>query len=112
MRLILGSLWLAALSCAASAEPLRLPRAIQPAGPEWLMAMGDYANSRFSSLDQITAENAGRLQVAFTASMGVNRGQEATVIMVGGTLFTVSPYPNILYAFDLTKPGAPLKWRY
>jgi lanthanide-dependent methanol dehydrogenase len=24
----------------------------------------------------------------------------------------LTPYPNILYALDLTKSGAPLKWRY
>jgi len=29
--------------------------------------------------------------------------------VVGSTMYVVSPYPNILYALDLTKPGAPLK---
>ena len=27
-------------------------------------------------------------------------------------MFIVTPYPNIVYALDLTKPGAPLKWSY
>ena len=27
-------------------------------------------------------------------------------------MFVVTPYPNILYALDLTKPGAPLKWKH
>ena len=27
-------------------------------------------------------------------------------------MYVVTPYPNILYALDLTKPGAPLKWKY
>lgn len=44
--------------------------------------------------------------------MGVNRGQESAVLAAGNTLFAVAPYPNTLYALDLTKPGAPLKWRY
>ena len=27
-------------------------------------------------------------------------------------MFIVTPYPNIAYALDLTKPGAPIKWTY
>nr|WP_246810285.1 PQQ-dependent dehydrogenase, methanol/ethanol family [Methyloligella sp. GL2] len=70
------------------------------------------ALTRFSELDQITPENAKDLQVAFTFSLGVNRGQEAVPLVVDGTLYVVTSYPNHLYALDLTKPGAPLKWSY
>ena len=31
--------------------------------------------------------------------------------MVGDTMYVVTPYPNTLYALDLTKPGAPMKWK-
>ena len=31
---------------------------------EWAMPTGDYANTRFSKLKQITASNVGKLQVA------------------------------------------------
>ena len=27
-------------------------------------------------------------------------------------MYVVTPYPNLLYAFDLSKPGAPVKWMY
>ena len=27
-------------------------------------------------------------------------------------MYIVTPYPNILYALDLTKPGAPMKWKF
>src|SRR3546814_6994057 len=27
-------------------------------------------------------------------------------------MFLVTPYPNVAYALDLTKPGAPIKWKY
>src|SRR5207245_4626257 len=30
----------------------------------------------------------------------------------GSTMFVVTPFPNNLYALDLTKPGAPMKWVY
>ena len=78
----------------------------------WTMPAGNYASTRFSALDQINAANVGRLQVDFTFSTGVNRGHEAAPIVVGNTMYIVTPYPNILYALDLTKPGAPLKWKY
>ena len=42
----------------------------------------------------------------------MNKGQEAAPLVVGGTMYVVTPYPNILYALDLTKPGAPMKWKY
>jgi lanthanide-dependent methanol dehydrogenase len=75
-------------------------------------AARDYANTRFSPLNQIDAGNAGRLRVAWTFSTGTDRGQEAAPLVVGDTLYVVTPYPNILYALDLTKAGAPVKWKY
>jgi lanthanide-dependent methanol dehydrogenase len=79
---------------------------------QWLMPAKNFASTRYSELDEINAENVKNLQVAFTFSTGVNRGQEAAPIVVDDTMYIVSPYPNILYALDLTKPGAPLKWKY
>src|SRR5262245_30554098 len=32
--------------------------------------------------------------------------------MVGNTMYILTPWPNLLYALDLTKPGAPAKWTY
>ena len=64
--------------------------------------MRDAANTRYSALDEINTENVAHLQVAFTFSTGVNRGQEAAPIVVGDTMFVLTPYPNILYALDLS----------
>lgn len=79
---------------------------------QWTIPARDYANSRFSELGEITPGNVSRLQTAFTFSTGVAKGHEAAPIVVGGTMFIVSPYPNVVYALDLTKPGAPTKWSY
>ena len=79
---------------------------------QWSMPAKDYASTRFSSLSEITPANVGRLQVAFSFSTGVNKGHEAAPIVVGNTMYIVTPYPNDLYALDLTKPGAPVKWKY
>jgi glucose dehydrogenase len=79
---------------------------------QWTMPAKNHASTRYSGLAEITTENVKNLQVAFTFSTGVNRGQEAAPIVVGSTMYVLSPYPNILYALDLAKPGAPLKWQY
>jgi PQQ-dependent dehydrogenase (methanol/ethanol family) len=79
---------------------------------EWPMAARDYASTRFSALDQVTPANVRNLKVAFTFDTGVDRGQEAAPVVVGNTMYVVAPYPNYLYALDLTKPGAPMKWKF
>ena len=72
----------------------------------------DYANSRYSTLAQITSRNAGALKVAWTFSTGVLRGHEGQPLVVDNTMYLVTPYPNVAYAIDLTQPGYPLKWKY
>jgi alcohol dehydrogenase (cytochrome c) len=76
------------------------------------MPAKNYASTRYSGLEEINTGNVGKLQVAFTFSTGVNRGQESAPIVVGSTMYLVTPYPNILYALDLGKPGAPMLWSY
>jgi PQQ-dependent dehydrogenase (methanol/ethanol family) len=45
-----------------------------------------------------------------TMSTGIPNGHEGGPLVVGGTLYIVTPYPNNLIALDLTKPGFPQKW--
>ncbi|MGZ5140225.1 MAG: outer membrane protein assembly factor BamB family protein, partial [Burkholderiales bacterium] len=79
---------------------------------DWPMAGNNYANTRYSDLAQITTANAGNLKPAFTFSTGVVRGHEAAPVVVGNTMYVVTPYPNVLYALDLTRAGAPIKWKF
>ena len=77
---------------------------------QWLMPAKNFAGHRFSALDQINTSNASQLKLAFSFSTGVVRGHEAAAIVADNTMFIVGPYPNTLFALDLTKPGASLKW--
>jgi lanthanide-dependent methanol dehydrogenase len=97
---------------APAASPQAPPFAVSKQDAEWTMPTKNSAGTRYSELAEITTSNAKDLRVAFTFSAGVNKGQESAPIVVGGTLYVVTPYPNILYALDLTKAGAPLKWQY
>src|SRR3982074_292968 len=109
-RLASGFLIFLTLIC--SVGNARVDAATSVAGGDWSMPGKDYANTRFNPLEEITPQDVARLQVAFTSSTGAPRGQESAPIVVDDTLFVVGAYPNILYALDLTQPGAPLKWRY
>ena len=82
-----------------------------PAG-EWATPAGDYASSRYSALDQITAANVKGLRVAWAFSTGVLRGHEGQPLVVDNTMYVVTPYPNVAYAIDLTQEGQPLKWKF
>jgi PQQ-dependent dehydrogenase (methanol/ethanol family) len=85
---------------------------MEPDDGQWVRATKDYANTRYSTLDQINTSNVAHLQVAWTFNTGVARGQEGAPIVANNTMYVVSPWPNKLFALDLTKPGAPLKWSY
>jgi len=76
----------------------------------WVMPGKDYAASRFSALNQITPANVSKLALSFTFSTATTKGYEAPPLVVNGTMYLITPFPNYLYALDLTKPGAPTKW--
>jgi len=85
---------------------------LEPDDFQWIRPAKDYASTRYSSLDQINSTNAKNLKVAFTFSTGLEHGHEAAPLVVNQTMYIVTPWPNKLYALDLTKPGAPMKWVY
>ncbi len=88
------------------------PAASPPEDGNWTMPGKDYASTRFSGLNEITPANVGKLQVAMTFSTGTTEGFEAPPLVVNGTMYIVAPWPNNVFALDLTKPGAPAKWTY
>ena len=72
----------------------------------------DYSSTRFSKLAEITSANATRLRPVWTFSTGVLAGHQGQPLVVKNTMYVVTPWPNVLYAFDLTQEGYPLKWKY
>ena len=79
---------------------------------QWTMPAKNYAGTRYSGLAQITAANVARLKPVWSFSTGVLGGHEGQPLVVNRTMYVVTPYPNVLYAFDLTREGYPLKWKY
>jgi alcohol dehydrogenase (cytochrome c) len=78
---------------------------------QWVIQTGDYANTRFSQLNQINAQNVGKLQVAWTFSTGVLRGHEGGPLIIGDTMYVHAPFPNNVYALDLNQDGKII-WKY
>ena len=79
---------------------------------QWTMPAKNYSATRYSGLSQITVANAPKLRAVWSFSTGVLAGHEGQPLVVGSTMYVVTPFPNVLYAFDLTHEGYPLKWKY
>jgi lanthanide-dependent methanol dehydrogenase len=78
---------------------------------EWVLPTGDYANTRYSKLNQINAQNVNKLQVAWTFSTGVLRGHEGGPLVVGNVMYVHGPFPNPVFALDLEHENKIL-WKY
>jgi len=101
------------LACAMALGACSPEPGAEPARPrdatEWPSYGGDPGGQRFASLGEITRENVGRLEIAWTFHTGdVSDGKgeipsetafEATPILVGGLLYVCSPF-NRVFAID------------
>jgi lanthanide-dependent methanol dehydrogenase len=105
-------------ACTNAGEPQKAQNSSSPASPvsdedkQWGMPNKNYASTRYSSLNAINTDNVKTLKAAWSFSTGVLRGHEGGPLVVGSTMYVHTPYPNIVYALDLTKEGAPVKWKY
>jgi PQQ-dependent dehydrogenase (methanol/ethanol family) len=76
----------------------------------WVMAGKNYDVTRFSNLNQINASTVSKLAVAWTFSVGAAKGQEEAPLVIDGTMYLMSSYPNRVFALDAAT--GDLKWTY
>ncbi len=76
----------------------------------WAMQAGDFANHRYSKLQQINATNVNKLQVAWMFSTGVLRGHEGSPLVIGDMMYLHTPFPNNVFAIELGTQK--IKWKY
>jgi lanthanide-dependent methanol dehydrogenase len=88
------------------------PSPVKEEDKQWTMANKDYSATRYSTLNEINTDSVKNLRVAWTFSTGVLRGHEGGPLVIGSTMYVHTPFPDIVYALDLTKEGAPVKWKY
>jgi len=85
---------------------------VPDADKQWTMPNKNQSATRYSAVSEINSENVKNLKVAWSFSTGVLRGHEGEPLVVGNTMFVHTPFPNLVYALDLSKEGAPVKWKY
>jgi quinohemoprotein ethanol dehydrogenase len=60
----------------------------------------DYAETRFSKLNQITAQNVGSIGLMWTYNLESIRGVEATPLVVDGIMYVTAPW-SVVHAVDV-----------
>ena len=73
------------------------------ADKQWTMPNKNQSATRYSAVSEINTENVKNLKVAWSFSTGVLRGHEGEPLVVGNTMYVHTPFPNIVYALDLSK---------
>lgn len=87
------------------------------AGKDWTAYGGSQAGQHYSTLDQITAQNVGKLKVAWTFHTGDVRGKkdptettyEVTPLKIGDSVYFCTPHDLV---FALNAETGEQKWRY
>src|ERR1700722_9462141 len=58
---------------------------------DWLLGGHDYANARYSTLDQITSANVTSLSPVAIVQTGITASFEATPVVVNGVMYVTTP---------------------
>ncbi|MBD9357110.1 PQQ-dependent dehydrogenase, methanol/ethanol family [Methylomonas albis] len=80
------------------------------AGADWPTAGGTPEGTRYSELADINPDNVGQLKEEFSFKTGAHGSHMGEPLVVGSTLYVVTPFPNKLIAYDLNK--GVTKWTY
>jgi quinohemoprotein ethanol dehydrogenase len=106
--LALGAAQITQAQNRANVDHKRLIEADRTPG-EWMAPGRTYGEQRFSPLNQITDANVAALGLAWYADLPVDRGVEASPLMIGKVLYNIEPW-NVTVAYD-AQTGREL-WRY
>ena len=68
--------------------------ALQKDPKQWVMPNGNYSGWNYSPLDQINLSNIQNLSMAWTVQLGVQDSHEASPLVIGDTMYIVTPKPN------------------
>jgi lanthanide-dependent methanol dehydrogenase len=68
--------------------------------------------TRSIALTQIDRDNVSRLKPVVSFRTGTRGAQGGAPLVVGSTLYFLTSFPHILFALDLGRPGAPVRWQF
>lgn len=75
----------------------------------WVTYGKNYAEDRFSSLNQINKDNVGKLGLAWALNLETTRGIEATPLVVDGIMFLSGPWSKV---FAVNARTGKMIWSY
>ena len=75
-------------------------RANTATSKDWLTTGLDYAETRFSKLNQITADNVKNLGLMWSYNLESSRGVEATPVVVDGIMYVTASW-SVVHAIDV-----------
>ena len=78
---------------------------------DWVMPPATTPIPATRSSTRSPRANVGKLQVAWTFSTGVLRGHEGGPLIIGNMMYVHTPFPNKVYALDLSKENK-IVWKY
>jgi quinohemoprotein ethanol dehydrogenase len=93
---------------AISIDDQRLINADSTPG-DWLSNGRNYAETRYSELEQINKNNIKKLGLAWSYNLETNKGVEATPLVVGGKMYVTGPW-SVVFALDAVT--GKLIWKY
>jgi quinohemoprotein ethanol dehydrogenase len=92
----------------ANVDGKRIIAADQEPG-NWMSTGRTYDEQRYSPLKKISDQNVGQLGLAWSYKLDLDRGVEATPIVVDGVMYTTGPF-SVVYALDAR--DGKLIWKY
>ncbi|MBZ5527630.1 MAG: PQQ-dependent dehydrogenase, methanol/ethanol family [Acidobacteriia bacterium] len=93
---------------AAAVNGKRIAQADQEPG-NWMSQGRTYSEQRFSPLKQINEKNIGELGLAWSYDLDTHRGQEATPLVVDGTMYFSTAWSKVV---ALDAASGKLRWEY
>lgn len=75
----------------------------------WVTYGKNYAEDRFSSLNQVNTDNIGKLGLAWALNLETTRGIEATPLVVDGIMFLSGPWSKV---FAVNARTGKMIWTY
>src|SRR5262245_58153786 len=83
----------------------------QPPTRDFPLVGGNWANQRYSALDQIDASNVKRLGGAWSIHLENGNGgnQQATPVVVDGVMYVTTSFQNV---FAIAATTGAIKWKY
>jgi PQQ-dependent dehydrogenase (methanol/ethanol family) len=99
-----------AASMAAMVFAQKAPGALDDPN-QWVMPNANHSGWNYSPLNQINLNNVKNLAVAWTLPLGITDSFEASPLVIGDTMYIVTPKPNYVYAIDLKQDGV-IKWEF